>query len=229
MLSETGRWPKRDRQSPGLGRPTSCCRTTTSEPSSTIRWDLLRESCSPTRKQVAWLLNRERNEGRSISMMWPLKDLNGFGKVLKSLSLKAMALQRLLELLTHLRAVHRYCLFCGCTYDSAQDMEENCPGVTDTRHKRTCSSCPNWLFEIPEPTATSVFWPGLSPDAHPRKRSTTKPRPQASAGLRPSQPPRLRKERQRRIHWRPPGAVGFWLGAQHYVNLLPSKLHNPKA
>ncbi|CAE7405978.1 unnamed protein product [Symbiodinium natans] len=47
----------------------------------------------------------------------------------------ALALQRLLELLTHLRAVHRYCLFCGCTYDSAKDMDEHCPGITEEEHE----------------------------------------------------------------------------------------------
>lgn len=51
-----------------------------------------------------------------------------------------MALQRLLELLTHLRAVHRYCLFCGCTYDSTEDMEENCPGVTEEEHEEASSA-----------------------------------------------------------------------------------------
>ncbi|CAE7224247.1 unnamed protein product [Symbiodinium sp. CCMP2592] len=51
-----------------------------------------------------------------------------------------MALQRLLELLTHLRAVHRYCLFCGCTYDSPEDMEENCPGITEEEHEEASSA-----------------------------------------------------------------------------------------
>eukprot|EP00435_Cladocopium_sp_Y103_P043466 s74_g12.t1 len=45
-----------------------------------------------------------------------------------------LALQRLLELMTHLRTVHLYCLYCGCTYDSAEDMERNCPGVTEEEH-----------------------------------------------------------------------------------------------
>ena len=51
-----------------------------------------------------------------------------------------VALQRLLELLTHLRAVHRYCLFCGCTYDSAQDMDEHCPGITEEEHDEATSA-----------------------------------------------------------------------------------------
>lgn len=45
-----------------------------------------------------------------------------------------LALQRLLELMTHLRTVHLYCLYCGCTYDSGEDMERNCPGVTEEEH-----------------------------------------------------------------------------------------------
>ncbi|CAK9059562.1 unnamed protein product [Durusdinium trenchii] len=45
-----------------------------------------------------------------------------------------LAIQRLLELMTHLRTVHLYCLFCGCTYDSANDMDRNCPGITEEEH-----------------------------------------------------------------------------------------------
>merc|ERR1719197_1053470 len=34
---------------------------------------------------------------------------------------------RLVDLLTHLRAVHVYCLHCGCHYDDGADMDRNCP------------------------------------------------------------------------------------------------------
>mmetsp|Transcript_43780 Transcript_43780/g.103460 ORF Transcript_43780/g.103460 Transcript_43780/m.103460 type:complete len:339 (+) Transcript_43780:60-1076(+) len=44
------------------------------------------------------------------------------------------ASERLVRLLTHLRTVHRYCLFCGCTYDSDADMAESCPGFTEQEH-----------------------------------------------------------------------------------------------
>eukprot|EP00928_Gymnodinium_smaydae_P006317 TRINITY_DN12230_c0_g1_i1.p1 TRINITY_DN12230_c0_g1~~TRINITY_DN12230_c0_g1_i1.p1 ORF type:complete len:402 (-),score=97.67 TRINITY_DN12230_c0_g1_i1:185-1390(-) len=41
---------------------------------------------------------------------------------------------RLALLLTHLRTVHRYCLFCGCVFDSDEDMDQNCPGFTEVEH-----------------------------------------------------------------------------------------------
>ncbi|CAJ1341694.1 unnamed protein product [Effrenium voratum] len=46
----------------------------------------------------------------------------------------ALAIQRLLELMTHLRTVHLYCIYCGCTYDSPADMDRNCPGITEEEH-----------------------------------------------------------------------------------------------
>jgi len=45
------------------------------------------------------------------------------------------ALARLLDLLTHLRTVHRYCLYCGCVFDSFEDLERNCPGFTEEEHE----------------------------------------------------------------------------------------------
>jgi len=49
------------------------------------------------------------------------------------------ASSRLLELLTHLRTVHRYCLYCGCVFDSFEDLERNCPGFTEEVHERAPS------------------------------------------------------------------------------------------
>ncbi|CAK0863607.1 unnamed protein product [Prorocentrum cordatum] len=45
------------------------------------------------------------------------------------------AMARLLDLVTHLRTVHLYCLHCGCRYDSPDDMARNCPGVTEEEHE----------------------------------------------------------------------------------------------
>eukprot|EP00746_Dinoflagellata_sp_MGD_P083464 gnl/MRDRNA2_/MRDRNA2_33227_c0_seq1.p1 gnl/MRDRNA2_/MRDRNA2_33227_c0~~gnl/MRDRNA2_/MRDRNA2_33227_c0_seq1.p1 ORF type:complete len:353 (+),score=84.43 gnl/MRDRNA2_/MRDRNA2_33227_c0_seq1:157-1215(+) len=44
------------------------------------------------------------------------------------------AVPRLVELLTHLRTVHRYCLYCGCVFESFEDLERNCPGFTEDEH-----------------------------------------------------------------------------------------------
>ncbi|CAE8704321.1 unnamed protein product, partial [Polarella glacialis] len=45
-----------------------------------------------------------------------------------------IAIVRLLQLMTHLRTVHLYCIYCGCKYDSADDMDRNCPGITEEEH-----------------------------------------------------------------------------------------------
>merc|ERR1712014_550375 len=41
---------------------------------------------------------------------------------------------RLIDLLTHLRTVHIYCLHCGCHYEDPQDLEQNCPGFDEEAH-----------------------------------------------------------------------------------------------
>ncbi|OAY63269.1 G patch domain-containing protein 11 isoform X2 [Ananas comosus] len=38
------------------------------------------------------------------------------------------------ELLTKLRDEHRYCLYCGCQYESAEALATNCPGVNEDDH-----------------------------------------------------------------------------------------------
>ncbi|PNH11590.1 hypothetical protein TSOC_001554 [Tetrabaena socialis] len=37
-------------------------------------------------------------------------------------------------LLRHLRDLHTYCYFCGCSYDSAEELAEVCPGLTEEEH-----------------------------------------------------------------------------------------------
>lgn len=36
--------------------------------------------------------------------------------------------------LQQLRDTHHYCLFCGCKYDSADDLDAHCPGQTEDEH-----------------------------------------------------------------------------------------------
>lgn len=50
------------------------------------------------------------------------------------------AMARLLDLMTHLRTVHLYCLYCGCKYDSPGDMDRNCPGITEEEHDEATSA-----------------------------------------------------------------------------------------
>merc|ERR1712187_872826 len=50
------------------------------------------------------------------------------------------ALGRLVELLTHLRTVHCYCLFCGCVFESFEDLERNCPGFTEEEHEHSSTA-----------------------------------------------------------------------------------------
>jgi hypothetical protein len=38
------------------------------------------------------------------------------------------------ELLLHLRCVHTYCMYCGHSYDNAEQLEECCPGPTEDLH-----------------------------------------------------------------------------------------------
>eukprot|EP00401_Gymnodinium_catenatum_P065750 CAMPEP_0117570024 /NCGR_PEP_ID=MMETSP0784-20121206/58973_1 /TAXON_ID=39447 /ORGANISM="" /LENGTH=353 /DNA_ID=CAMNT_0005368041 /DNA_START=83 /DNA_END=1140 /DNA_ORIENTATION=- len=42
---------------------------------------------------------------------------------------------RLVDLLTHLRTVHVYCLHCGCHFESADDLDQNCPGFDEEAHE----------------------------------------------------------------------------------------------
>lgn len=40
----------------------------------------------------------------------------------------------LLEILVKLREEHRYCLFCGCQYESMEALLANCPGINEDDH-----------------------------------------------------------------------------------------------
>lgn len=42
---------------------------------------------------------------------------------------------RLVDLLTHLRTVHVYCLHCGCPFEDGEDLERSCPGVDEEAHE----------------------------------------------------------------------------------------------
>ena len=39
------------------------------------------------------------------------------------------------ELLGYLRGRHCYCLYCGCSYDSAEQLAASCPGVSEQDHE----------------------------------------------------------------------------------------------
>jgi len=45
--------------------------------------------------------------------------------------------------------VHRYCLYCGCVFDSFEDLERNCPGFTEQEHE----DAPNCAARTSEETA----------------------------------------------------------------------------
>ncbi|KAL5545484.1 hypothetical protein UlMin_005171 [Ulmus minor] len=40
----------------------------------------------------------------------------------------------LLDILMKLREEHRYCLFCGCQYESMEALLSNCPGISEDDH-----------------------------------------------------------------------------------------------
>ncbi|MCL7039061.1 hypothetical protein MKW94_025033 [Papaver nudicaule] len=47
---------------------------------------------------------------------------------------KVITEEDLLEILVKLRDKHRYCLFCGCQYESLEALSLNCPGVDEDDH-----------------------------------------------------------------------------------------------
>jgi len=65
--------------------------------------------------------------GISESQLWPL--LNP-----ETLALENMT-HKLSEILTHLRGVHMYCIFCGIQFESNNDIENNCPGPNAADHE----------------------------------------------------------------------------------------------
>jgi len=44
---------------------------------------------------------------------------------------------KLMELLSQLRRQHRYCVYCGCSFQSDVDLTTNCPGITKEEHEAT--------------------------------------------------------------------------------------------
>lgn len=64
----------------------------------------------------------------------------------------ATAFARLLDLITHLRTVHRYCMYCGCVFDSFEDLERNCPGFTEEEH----DNAPNTAARTSKETAVGL-------------------------------------------------------------------------
>lgn len=42
--------------------------------------------------------------------------------------------RRLAEHVAHLRATHRFCFWCGCTYASLEELRAGCPGPSEEDH-----------------------------------------------------------------------------------------------
>ena len=70
---------------------------------------------------------------------WKLKGQKGGGiggAVEAAPPLDAAALRvQLAALLAYLRARHRWCVFCGCAYASAEELAAECPGVYEEDHE----------------------------------------------------------------------------------------------
>jgi Domain of unknown function (DUF4187) len=48
---------------------------------------------------------------------------------------EALSVEEQLEkVLRYMREKYFYCFWCGCAYQDAQDLEENCPGLTEEDH-----------------------------------------------------------------------------------------------
>lgn len=63
------------------------------------------------------------------------KELSNVAEPTESERFEALqAPQQLAIVLEYLRREHLYCLYCGCTYDSASEMEESCPGESRDVH-----------------------------------------------------------------------------------------------
>eukprot|EP00746_Dinoflagellata_sp_MGD_P019612 gnl/MRDRNA2_/MRDRNA2_145581_c0_seq1.p1 gnl/MRDRNA2_/MRDRNA2_145581_c0~~gnl/MRDRNA2_/MRDRNA2_145581_c0_seq1.p1 ORF type:complete len:360 (-),score=62.96 gnl/MRDRNA2_/MRDRNA2_145581_c0_seq1:117-1067(-) len=78
----------------------------------------------------------DRAAGFTKSDLWPPEEGQHGSKKRSELNDPICAVPRLLDLITHLRTVHRYCLYCGCAFDSFDDLERNCPGFTEEEHEK---------------------------------------------------------------------------------------------
>ncbi|XP_020259431.1 G patch domain-containing protein 11 [Asparagus officinalis] len=75
---------------------------------------------------LAQLENREIVE--------PEKDANDEEKVEEEQEEEEITEEDLNDILMKLRVEHRYCLYCGCQYESAEALEVNCPGLYEDDH-----------------------------------------------------------------------------------------------
>lgn len=121
-------------------------------------------------------------------------------------------LDRLLELLTHLRTVHRYCLYCGCVFDSFEDLELNCPGITEDKHDAASSIAsrpsnetsiePASQIEIFEEDPLDAFMVGMHNEAQNEMKSSlnsTKRRLQPAKGWSFEQQAQQNKNERKRM------------------------------
>ncbi|BGP16211.1 hypothetical protein JCM10213v2_004209 [Rhodosporidiobolus nylandii] len=76
----------------------------------------------------------EYEQGMSGTVV-DLEEERGMGKDEEEEEWMAMDVQTRLGLtLTYLRTKYNYCLWCGCQYDSPEDLAENCPGEAEEDH-----------------------------------------------------------------------------------------------
>lgn len=43
-------------------------------------------------------------------------------------------MDNILDCLLYIRKVHNYCYYCGIHYENQQDLEDNCPGISEDLH-----------------------------------------------------------------------------------------------
>eukprot|EP00747_Dinoflagellata_sp_TGD_P219690 gnl/TRDRNA2_/TRDRNA2_91771_c0_seq1.p1 gnl/TRDRNA2_/TRDRNA2_91771_c0~~gnl/TRDRNA2_/TRDRNA2_91771_c0_seq1.p1 ORF type:complete len:389 (+),score=50.54 gnl/TRDRNA2_/TRDRNA2_91771_c0_seq1:77-1243(+) len=60
--------------------------------------------------------------------------LPGAAKRRPELDDQEYATTRVVDILTYLRSVHLYCIFCECDFKDTADMSANCPGFTEEEH-----------------------------------------------------------------------------------------------
>ncbi|KAJ9519618.1 hypothetical protein QJQ45_013361 [Haematococcus lacustris] len=95
-------------------------------------WPVLLES-NELPEDLAMLLEGQGQEpdGRpSVTSRRPTQD-----QVAALPGVPTIPIQQQLQLLLHyLRSRHQYCLYCGCSYDDAAQMEAQCPGPLEDDH-----------------------------------------------------------------------------------------------
>jgi len=71
----------------------------------------------------------ERNDDAESVVVWPEETLHQVSDYLR-----LGAPQRLEQVLDYLRSTYHYCFWCGTQFDSVEELEADCPGVTEEDH-----------------------------------------------------------------------------------------------